>query len=389
MLGALPLKDLALGFGPAAVGLVAVTIAIQQALLPASTAGVVHVVAAVIFAAAALMALRFSRARALLVIAWMACLYAWRAGLGPAWIPDSPLLLPSVALCTPVVFALVASARERGIFSVAAGIQAGALALALAIFGRWVATRGAATIMGFEVAVVPELGPVAGRLTTLLTVAAALLVLGLWVQRRTPLLAGVVGAVLACGAALALPASQGPLYLVLGAVIVLIALVETSYGLAFRDALTRLPSRRALDEDSDKLPRRFVVAMVDIDHFKKLNDRHGHDVGDQALAAVASVLAGVGGGGRAYRYGGEEFVIVFPRRRMDRVEATVEALRKRIQDRRIRVRGTKASGSSLSVTVSIGVAAAGPELRGFERVLKAADKALYRAKRGGRNQVAT
>jgi diguanylate cyclase (GGDEF)-like protein len=386
---ALPVKDLALSFGPAVVGLVAVTVAIRQALLPAPTEQVLPIVAAVVFGAGALMALRFSRSRALLVLAWLGALYVLVAGLAPPWVPRSPLLLPCIALATPVVFALVASVRERGVASVPTAVHLGALALALAAFGRWATTRGAGAIVDLQEAVVPELGAVGGRLATLLTLAAALLVFGLWVQRRTPLLAGFAGATLAAGAALALPGPYAPVYLLCAALVVLISLVETSYGLAFRDALTRLPSRRALDEDADKLPRRFVVAMVDIDHFKKLNDKHGHDVGDQALAAVASVLAAVGGGGRAYRYGGEEFVIVFPRKRVERVEKTVEALRKRIQERRIRVRGTKAKGTRLSVTVSIGVAEAATDRRQFDKVLKAADKALYRAKRGGRNQVAT
>ena len=389
MIRALPIRDVAVSFGPAVVALAAAAIGLQQALVPTRSEHIVHVVAAVILGAGALMALRFARSRALLVVGWLAGLYIVLGGFAPAWVPASPVLLPSLALCTPVVLVLAGVASERGVWTVATGIRLGALAFVLAAYSRWIATRGGAVVLLAQSVVVPELGPVFGKPVTLVTVAAVLLLCGMWLRGRAPITAGFAGATLAAGVAFGVPASQAPIYLACGGLIVLVSLVETSYGLAFRDALTRLPSRRALDEDAAKLPRRFVVAMVDIDHFKKLNDRHGHDVGDQALAAVASLLSGVGGGGRAYRYGGEEFALVFPRKTVEPVLETVDALRQRIAGRRIRVRGTKAAGCALSVTVSIGVAEAGPDARRFAQVLKRADRALYKAKRGGRNQVAS
>jgi PleD family two-component response regulator len=142
--------------------------------------------------------------------------------------------------------------------------------------------------------------------------------------------------------------------------------------------------------------------MVDVDHFKKFNDTHGHDVGDQVLRLVATRLAGVGGSGIAFRYGGEEFTILFPGKDADEALPHLEELRAdiaayrmtlRAPDRPRRTRSGKrrrgASGGTkqLAVTVSIGVASRTPRHDAPEAVIKAADRALYRAKRGGRNRV--
>ncbi|HET6935128.1 MAG TPA: GGDEF domain-containing protein, partial [Candidatus Angelobacter sp.] len=97
-----------------------------------------------------------------------------------------------------------------------------------------------------------------------------------------------------------------------GGLAIIVALIETSYSMAYLDELTQLPSRRALNEAMMKLPETFTVAMLDVDHFKKFNDSFGHESGDQALRMVASKLAHIAGGGKAYRYGGEEFAVLFP-----------------------------------------------------------------------------
>jgi diguanylate cyclase (GGDEF)-like protein len=141
--------------------------------------------------------------------------------------------------------------------------------------------------------------------------------------------------------------------------------------------------------------------MVDVDHFKRFNDTYGHDVGDQVLKMVAGKLQGVGGGGRAFRFGGEEFTIVFPRRKIVDAVPHLEELRKAIASYQLRLRGadrpkknqegkrqrgSRGEGETVSVTVSIGVAPSA-EGRKPAEVLKDADQALYRAKRGGRNQL--
>ena len=179
-----------------------------------------------------------------------------------------------------------------------------------------------------------------------------------------------------------------------------VAAVERAYAMAYHDELTGLPARRALNEALERAGGTYTVAMVDVDHFKKFNDRHGHDVGDQVLRMVAGRLARVQGGGRAYRYGGEEFAVLFPGKSTDESAPHLEALRasvagaaftKRAKDRpKQKPKTPRARGESakaLAVTVSIGAAQA----RGTvapDAVVKAADKALYRAKEAGRNRVA-
>ena len=91
-------------------------------------------------------------------------------------------------------------------------------------------------------------------------------------------------------------------------------LLRSSHAMAYRDELTGLPGRRALNERLKMLGGNFTIAMLDVDHFKRFNDTYGHDVGDEVLKLVASRIRRVGGGGTAYRYGGEEFCIVFPRK---------------------------------------------------------------------------
>jgi GGDEF domain-containing protein len=139
-----------------------------------------------------------------------------------------------------------------------------------------------------------------------------------------------------------------------------------------------------------------------VDHFRNFNDEHGHDIGDQVLRLVSTRLAQAAGGGTAYRYGGEEFCIVFPESRLAEALPHVEKMRADIAAYRMAVRredrpkdakaGTRLRhlrlpDTALSVTVSIGVAEA-DELRSTPtEVLRAADQALYRAKEAGRNRV--
>ncbi|MFC6336908.1 diguanylate cyclase [Pseudomonas sp. CCM 7891] len=175
-----------------------------------------------------------------------------------------------------------------------------------------------------------------------------------------------------------------------------------AYQMAFRDELTGLPGRRALNERLQRLGRNYVLAMSDVDHFKRFNDTHGHDVGDQVLRLVASKLSKIGGGGRAYRYGGEEFAVVFAGKSLEECLPHLEEIREIIatydiklrnpdnrpqDDQQGRQRRAGNGASNVSVTVSIGVAERLAEQRSPEEVLKAADQALYNAKGAGRNCV--
>lgn len=187
---------------------------------------------------------------------------------------------------------------------------------------------------------------------------------------------------------------------------VILAILVDSHDMAYRDELTLLPSRRALNQTLLSLGRRYTIAMLDIDHFKKFNDKHGHDIGDEVLKMVASRISHISGGGKPYRYGGEEFTIVFSGKSKLQVEAHLESLRGDIEtykmvirqnerkvdkesDKQKRVRRGKNDSKykSLSVTISIGYAERTANDKMPEDVIKAADQALYRAKKQGRNRI--
>jgi diguanylate cyclase (GGDEF)-like protein len=179
----------------------------------------------------------------------------------------------------------------------------------------------------------------------------------------------------------------------------LIAIILNSYNLAYLDELTHLPTRRALKQHMNNLGRRYSLAVVDIDFFKKINDNYGHDVGDQVLRMVAGHLRKVHGGGKAYRFGGEEFVIVFQGKDAGEAMLMLESLRERvankpfIQRSRLRPKNKpnkprqRAKVQHINVTISIGVAERSTHHDSAQDVLKSADKALYKAKKTGRNKV--
>jgi GGDEF domain-containing protein len=209
-------------------------------------------------------------------------------------------------------------------------------------------------------------------------------------------------------------------YAATAACILATAIIENSYLLAYHDELTALPSRRAFNDALLRLHAPYSIAVVDIDHFKRFNDTHGHDTGDQVLRLVAACLARVTGGGQAYRCGGEEFNILFAEKITSEVVDHLERLRAAIESSEFRMRGgdrrqaprrpdrrnqrtrgrarkryavrqlaPESVPAALSVTVSIGVATSAKGESDPERVLQAADKALYRAKANGRNRVET
>jgi diguanylate cyclase (GGDEF)-like protein len=185
-------------------------------------------------------------------------------------------------------------------------------------------------------------------------------------------------------------------YFAAGGLALIVALIETSYTMAYLDELTQLPSRRALNEALLKLGDSYTIAMMDVDHFKKFNDSYGHEAGDQALRMVASRLAHITGGGRAYRYGGEEFAVVFPNKLSEEVFVYLDRMRRVIEQSVFTVRGKdrRKSGKSgigrgarkeTSVTVSVGLASCNGEHLTPAEVLRMADQALYKAKARGRN----
>src|SRR5262249_41028019 len=158
------------------------------------------------------------------------------------------------------------------------------------------------------------------------------------------------------------------------------------------DPLTGLNNRRYLAHHltrqiarSKETRKPLSVLMVDVDHFKRINDTHGHQAGDEVLKGLSERLRfNIRGIDLACRYGGEEFVIVMPEAEMATAEKVAERLRESIAERPFELGGTR---GTLAVTASIGVAALEPGDVNAEGLLDRADKALYAAKAAGRNKV--
>ncbi len=325
--------------------------------------------------------------------------------------------LSAVGLLLPLNFVLVSLEQEKGFtFSrvAPAGLFLFVQSVIVAVLCR---PEPLAAARAARHAVLPAPLPFA---TMLSFAAAGVLLLIRFLLFHKPAESGLLWALAACFLALRFGGvGRIPsVYFAAAAFILAGSIVETSYLLAYHDELTTLPSRRAFHDALLRLEPPYSIAMVDIDHFKRCNDTYGHDTGDQVLRMVASRLARVSGGGQAYRCGGEEFAIVFPGKTTGEVLEHLEKLRADIESSTLRLRGaerrreargadrrnqrprgrgyairqlSRASAASreLFVTASMGVATSTREDESAEEVVKAADKALYRAKAAGRNRIET
>ena len=189
-------------------------------------------------------------------------------------------------------------------------------------------------------------------------------------------------------------------FIVLAQLLIIISITISAYSMAYLDELTNIPSRRALTQSISTLGKRYTIAMVDIDHFKKFNDKYGHDIGDQVLKKLANQLQQVRSG-KAFRYGGEEFTILFPNKDIDEARLYCEDLCKAVASKPFMLRHKKRpknkqdtvttnsdKATPLTTTISIGLAEHSEAFPEASNVIKQADKALYKAKKNGRNQVA-
>ena len=402
-------SELKPALAPAAILLVAALAVRFGPALPASLAGLRTLGPYVVLALGVLFALRFNRGRALILLSSLLAAYAgyhYAQGLGGF---AAKAVYTALVVLVPVNALLAMALPERGVlyygsyrWLVLLGFEA--------LFILWIAAAGRSALSGLAWEGVLEHWlfrspptPLAGRL-----IFGAAFVVAVWRAwpKHTPLDIGLTAALASFFIAAEWaewPTVFGAFMTAAGA-IVLVAFVQESHRLAFRDELTGLPGRRALDERLRSLGPHYAIAMADVDHFKGFNDTHGHDIGDQVLKLVAARLAEVGGGGEAFRYGGEEFSVLFRDKTLKQalpyLERTREAIerykmavrsdeRPRQQEAGIRRRGDSLPVKLLSVTVSMGVAAPEVEREPPAQVLKAADEALYRAKKGGRNRVST
>lgn len=161
------------------------------------------------------------------------------------------------------------------------------------------------------------------------------------------------------------------------------------------DPLTGVNNRRYLDrrlEEEVTRARRyalpFSILLIDIDHFKLINDTYGHQVGDQVLVSYARLLKDTSRKTDVVaRYGGEEFLIIAPSTPGEEAVRLAERIRHEAEIRQFAVRGKEGQQERIHITVSIGVANLGDEIDSLEKLMQCADQALYRAKNEGRNRV--
>jgi diguanylate cyclase (GGDEF)-like protein len=325
---------------------------------------------------------------------------------------DPGAVYQALCLLIPINFVVFASLGERGLVTWRGALRFAFLALQIGLVA-WLATERPAwlhALAALRTELIPGgLETPVPHLALFLFVLASLILLARLLIHRSPLEAALLGALVACAAALHVAGdlAAASLFATAAGVIAVLAILQDSHQMAYRDELTELPARRALKEDMLKLSGQYVIAMVDVDHFKRFNDRYGHDTGDQVLRMVASRLARVSGGGKAYRYGGEEFTLVFPGKALHESVPSLEAVCGTIASTRFTLRaknrptskpkqasaGEPAGASRrtqskhVALTVSIGSAERNERHDTPAEVLKAADRSLYWAKKLGRNRV--
>ena len=368
-----------------------------------------------------LLAWRFHSSRIFLAVCILFMAEGAIAVWGGAQLPVLITAADAVAVLVPLDFVLIALMQERGFTAESlkpVGLFLFVETIVVAVLCRTAETRLPSAAHPRHLATTITLP----NYTLVIFAAAAAFLLIRFLLIRKPVESALLWTLSAFFLSLHFATNPrlATLYAATAACILFTAVIESSYLLAYHDELTTLPSRRAFNDAMQRLQEPYSIAVVDIDHFKKFNDTYGHDTGDQVLRLVASNLARVTGGGRAYRCGGEEFNILFPGKstsdvldHLERLRENIEAseFRMRGNDRRLAPRGpdrrtdrtrrrtTKGQAirdlaqptapASISVTVSIGVASSAKRQSDPDTVLQAADKALYRAKTNGRNRVET
>ena len=405
-----PVRSLTTLWLPGGLLILASLILFRPGMLPDAVQPYVQAYPYAVFGVGVVMGWYFNRSRIVfaLVVLALAGLALPRAGGDHLAVEGtSRALFLAVAALLPLNLAGFATLKERGLFTASgvsrlAAIATQFLAVDLTIRWEWYTPH---EWLAYPLADVwltawtplPQVSLAAFGLAAVLLVARCVL-------RRDPIDAGFLWALVSSLAAL-----QGirwgwapSLLLATGGLTLIWALLETTYRMAYYDELTGLPGRRALNEALLRVGSRYAVAMVDVDHFKRLNDVFGHDVGDQALRMVAGRLSGITGGGKPFRYGGEEFVVLFARASAAEALPHLEAARRAIADASFILRGPRRPrkkpatprtprGPQVTVALTVSIGLAEPDQRkgnaSPQQVLRAADKALYRAKGAGRNRL--
>lgn len=382
-------------------------LALRPDAAPAAAASIVQQATYIALGTAALMGVVFHRGRVVFAALAIGLAYVALVQVAPATGSAARTVFAGTCILLPAVLAAIAWLHERGTFSFHAVPRLGVIASAAGLVWWVLATGRKETILWAyaPLADLPVSIPTPIPHLGLIAIGAGLVAIGLAATARgSPVIRGLGWALGAFMLGLHFSASKFGLHAFTAAagLSLVVAVLQETYRLAFRDELTGLPSRRALIERLPSLGRRYTIAMVDVDHFKNFNDTYGHDAGDQVLRMVASRLGEVSGGGTAFRYGGEEFTILFPGKGAEQALPHLETARARVAGYRMAIRRTdrpKRRGTgkrqrssdpdkkTVTVTVSIGVAERNANHDTPDAVLAAADKALYEAKRMGRNRV--
>lgn len=383
-------------------------IVVHMDMISRSLPAIVNIYPYIVFASAVLIGWRFNRsslvfAAIILAISDRSLLYF--TGGFPAEGTIGKTIFLAVSVLLPVNLAVLCLMKERGILTIHGTLRIVLILLQLSIIAVFIRINPSGLLALLDYSFVDR--GILTRMTpaqpVLFAYGVAFVVVGIRFMRNQGVKESGFFWVLVISLVCLTTAGTREMavfYFATAGLILLVSIIEASYAMAFRDELTGLPARRALREDLLKLGSRYTLAMLDIDHFKKFNDRHGHDVGDQVLRMVAAKLSNVSGGGKAYRYGGEEFTVIFPGKYADDAAGHLEELRRDVASSgfALRSRGRpmkrpekprkgKKSPQKVSVTVSIGLAGRDGNNTKPQEVLKAADKALYRAKKAGRNRL--
>jgi diguanylate cyclase (GGDEF)-like protein len=355
-----------------------------------------------VLAAALLLGFRFNRSRLVFTVALLALTqYVLDGGVAT---PEQRLFFHATTFLLPLNLALVALLPERGTVTPAGLVRWTLIAIqvvVVAFLARSFPDQATALVRTrFLPAVLSAWTPLAQPAIVVFLGMGTVLVLA-WMREPQSPVRAYAYALVAVFLGLTWKAT-GPgqeIWLATAGLVLVVAVVEASYLMAYRDGLTELPGRRALNEALPRLSGQFTVAMIDVDHFKRFNDRYGHDAGDHVLRLVASRLAHAPGGGTAYRYGGEEFAVIYAGKGAEECMPHLEELRETVETsrftmrRRFRPRNKanapkgKKTREAIVITVSIGVAEKNHRHSTPDQVVQAADKALYRAKEAGRNRV--
>jgi diguanylate cyclase (GGDEF)-like protein len=383
--------------------LVAVLLYVGIAVTPESVPGSVRFLPYAVFAAGILVSWRYGRSR--LVLSMVALALADRALLVyPGGVPEGPVF-HLVAFLLPINLFWISWIAERGTFTPMGQGRLAAVLLQAAVVILFAAAPPAWVTGALRLSPLPEgwfaWTPIGQPALVMFGVAFGVSV-GRMTLNSNATGRGFLWALVASFVALSTLRGQPipTIYFSAAGLILIASVIEASYFMAYRDGLTGLPARRALNEDLLKLNGQYTIAMVDVDRFKSFNDRYGHAVGDQVLRKVASQLGRVGGGGKAFRYGGEEFALLFPGKDPKDVSPFLEDLRGAIEKEKFALRGKdrpkerpeepKPKGrppKKVSVTVSIGAAGRSDRRSAPSEVITFADRALYQAKSAGRNRV--